>query len=77
VGGEIANRLDVAGLALFGSAENKSEFRALLRVLHPLANLTPLEFIQKAAGKVPGDLVQMFHERQAPFLQALCREIFE
>ena len=65
------------GLALVGSAKNKGEINALLRVLHPLASLTPLEFIQKAAGKVPGDLAQMFHEGQAPFIRAMCNAIFE
>jgi surfactin synthase thioesterase subunit len=74
---EIANRIDVAGLVLVGSAKNKSEINALLRMLHPLASLTPLEFIQKAAGKVPGDLAQMFHEGQAPFIRAMCHAIFE
>lgn len=72
---EIANRLDVAGLALVGSAKNKGEISAVLRVLHPLASLTPLEFIQNAAGKVPGDLAQMFHEGQAPFIWAMCHAI--
>ena len=74
---EVANRLDVAGLALVGSAKNKDEISALLRVLHPLANLTPLECIQKAAGKVPGDLAQMYHEGQAPFIRAMCQAIFD
>ena len=43
---EIANHLDVPGLALVGSAKNKGEISAVLRVLHPLASLSPLEFIQ-------------------------------
>lgn len=74
---EIANRFDVARLALVGSAKSQGEITAVLRVLHPLASLTPLEFIQKAAGKVPGDMAQMFHEGQAPFIRAMCHAIFE
>jgi hypothetical protein len=36
-----------------------------------------MEFIQRAAGKLPNDVSQMFSEGQAPFIRAMCKAIFD
>ncbi len=77
VGCEIANRRKLGALVLVGSASAPDEIAALLRLLHPLAALAPLEFIRAAAGKLPGELCEMFASSQAAFLRAMCRAIFE
>jgi len=45
--------------------------------LHPLAGLAPIEFIQRAAGKLPNEVTQMFSQGQAPFIRAMCNAIFD
>lgn len=74
---EIANLLPLKGLALIASASTSKEINSLLRALHPLASLTPIEFIQQAAGKIPNELTQMFRDGQPQFIRAMCRAIFE
>lgn len=73
---EIANQLPLAGLILIGSATNKTEVNPLLATLHPLIDLAPLSFIQQAAGKVSGELGQMFRQSNPDFIRAMTRAIF-
>ncbi|MCP5521736.1 MAG: hypothetical protein H7A46_09325 [Verrucomicrobiales bacterium] len=73
---EIARLRKLRGLVLLGSAEQPGEVSRLLRVLHPLADYTPFEFLQAASGKLPHDLTQMFARSEAPFIRAMCRAIF-
>lgn len=77
IGCEIANKLSLKALVLIGSAKNKTEISGLLTLLHPLARLAPIEFIQLAAGKSPNDLTQMFSHSQASFIRAMCAAIFD
>ena len=49
----------------------------MLRILSPLIGFDPLEFIQRAAGKMPGELMQMFEASQADFIRAMCAAIFK
>ncbi len=77
VAGEIANRVHLRGLALVSSAVHPREISGLLSVLHPLAQLAPIDFIQAAAGKVPHELAGMFARSQASFVRAACGAIFE
>jgi pimeloyl-ACP methyl ester carboxylesterase len=74
---EIANLLPLEGLALVASAKTKREISSVLQVLHPLASLTPFDFIQQVAGKIPSDLTQMFQDGHPQFIRAMCHAIFE
>jgi pimeloyl-ACP methyl ester carboxylesterase len=74
---EIANQLPIDGIILIGSARHKSEISALLSVLHSLINLTPLKFLQQAAGKLPNELMQMFSHADPDFIRSTCQSIFE
>lgn len=74
---EIAKLRKLSALVLIGSATRKEEVSAVLRVLSPLIGLAPLEFIQRAAGKMPGELMQMFEASQADFIRVMCAAIFE
>lgn len=76
VGCEIANRLRLHSLVLVGSAQSATEISGLLAALHPLAALAPLDFIRLSAGKLPGELCEMFADTQASFIRAMCRAIF-
>ncbi len=76
VGCEIANRLRLHSLVLVGSAQSATEISGLLAALYPLAALAPLDFIRFSAGKLPGELCEMFADTQASFIRAMCRAIF-
>lgn len=76
VGCEIANQIQIAKLVLVGSAKNKEEISNLLTLLHPLAQLAPLDFIRLSAGKIPGELSQMFSSSESSFMRAMCSAIF-
>jgi pimeloyl-ACP methyl ester carboxylesterase len=74
---EIASIRDIRILFLLGSAKSREEISPVLSLLHPLVDLAPMEFIQRAAGKLPNDVSQMFSEGQAPFIRAMCKAIFD
>mgnify|MGYP001546008164 CR=1 FL=1 len=74
---EIARLRDLRVLVLIGSAISPREISGLLALLHPLVSLAPVEFIQRAAGKAPGELAQMFAQSQAAFIRAACAAIFD
>ncbi len=73
---EIANLISIERLVLIGSAKSKAEIGGLLRLLHPLVDLTPLSLIQKAAGQWPGVIAQMFKDRDPAFIRAMIKAIF-
>jgi pimeloyl-ACP methyl ester carboxylesterase len=73
---EIAHIRKIESLFLIGSARNKEEINGFLRAVHPLVDLAPLTFIQRASGKLPGDLCSMFSESDALFIRNMCRAIF-
>ena len=77
VGCEIARTVSLKALVLIGSAKNKVEISGLLTLLHPLAQLAPIEFIQMSVGKFPNELTQMFNQSQASFIRAMCAAIFD
>ncbi len=74
---EIANQVSLQGLALVSSAVHPSEISGILSMLHPLARLAPIDFIQAAVGKLPSELAGMFARSQASFIRASCAAIFE
>ncbi len=76
VAGEIAKLVRLRSLVLVGSATQREDVSRLLAVLHPLADLAPVEFIQRAAGKVPNELTQMLSAGDPRFIRAMSRAIF-
>jgi hypothetical protein len=74
---EITNLRSLRGLFLAGSAKKKEEISGLLSMLLPFANLAPIEFIQRAAGKFPNEVTRMFSRSQADFIRAMCHAIFD
>jgi pimeloyl-ACP methyl ester carboxylesterase len=77
VGCEIARTVSLKALVLIGSAKDKDEVSGLLTLLHPLARLAPIEFVQMSVGKFPSELTQMFNQSQASFIRAMCAAIFD
>lgn len=73
---EIARLRKIERLFLVGSARKKEEVSSVLRILHPLIDLAPLSFVQRACGKLPSELCSMFSESDAAFVRSMCRAIF-
>ncbi len=57
---EIANQIELEKLVLVGSAVCQEEISSLLKMLHPLIDFAPLQFIRLSAGSLPSDLTGMF-----------------
>jgi pimeloyl-ACP methyl ester carboxylesterase len=74
---EISGQVALRDLILIGSAVSPREISRLLALLHPLAQLAPVEFIQRATGKIPGELARMFTSSDAGFIRAMCCAIFD
>ncbi len=74
---EIADLLKLQKLVLVGGVRHPDEINELLKLCHPLARLAPLEFIQRASGRVPGELARMFVGVDAEFVRAMCLAVFE
>ncbi|ALC15256.1 alpha/beta hydrolase family protein [Desulfuromonas soudanensis] len=74
---EITKIRKISRLYLIGSAVRKEEISRLLAVLHPLAQLAPVDWLRISAGKIPVELAQMFSSAEAPFLRAMCAAIFK
>ena len=74
---EAASLRKLRCLILLGSARRKEDVSTLLAALHPLAAITPFRLAQTVAGKLPGDLYEMFVRADADFIRASCRAIFE
>jgi pimeloyl-ACP methyl ester carboxylesterase len=74
---EIAKLRNLSHLFLVGGAKKKEEINDFLALIHPLADLLPIEFIQMVAGKIPNEVTKMFNRSQAEFIRAMCRAIFE
>ena len=74
---EIAKKRRLKALVLIGSAIHAQEVSRLLATLRPLAQYAPIEFVQRAVGKVPDDVVAMFARGDPGFIRAACRAIFD
>ncbi|HWZ94120.1 MAG TPA: alpha/beta hydrolase, partial [Opitutaceae bacterium] len=74
---EIAKLRNLSHLFLVGGAKKKEEINDFLALIHPLADLLPIEFIQMVAGKIPNEVTKMFNRSQAEFIRAMCQAIFE
>ncbi len=74
---EISRIRRLRALVLVGSAAGAGEISALFRGLRPLLPLVPLEFLRRAAGNLPGELMQMFAAGDPAFIRAMCAGIAE
>jgi pimeloyl-ACP methyl ester carboxylesterase len=74
---EIAKIRRIKMLFLVGSATRKEEINTVLSILSPLIHVAPIDWLRFSAGKIPGELAQMFAEAEAPFLRAMSSAIFE
>ena len=73
---EVSRTIELERIILIGSAIHPDEIRTLLKVLHPIIDYTPLDFIQKLAGKVPMELSGMFAETDPGYIRAMCKAVF-
>jgi pimeloyl-ACP methyl ester carboxylesterase len=76
VAGEITKIRNIKKLFLVGSAVRKEEINRLLAALHPLAQVTPLDWLRFSAGKIPHELAQMFAQAESSFIRAMCAAVF-
>lgn len=74
---EITKIRKIKTLWLVGSATRMEDISVLLSMLHPLAQIAPIDWLRFSAGKIPGELTQMFAEAETPFLRTMCLAIFE
>jgi pimeloyl-ACP methyl ester carboxylesterase len=74
---EVAKICRIDSLFLVGSATSKQEISRLLTVLHPLADVAPIEWLRFSADKVPVELAQMFATVDSSFVRAMCNAIFQ
>lgn len=73
---EIADKLGIRNVYLFGSAVSKSEINPLLRLLSPLSEIIPIKWIQAIAGKCKNEILTMFNSSEAEFVSAMCHAVF-
>ena len=66
---EIAKKLGIRNVYLFGSAVSKSEINPLLRLLSPLSEITPIKFIKAIVGKFENEILSMFNSSEAEFYE--------
>lgn len=76
VAGEIAKLKQLQLVVLLGSAARKEEIQRILKLLHPLVDVSPLTFIRACAGKLPGDLMEMFSQSDPRFMRAMTKAVF-
>ncbi len=74
---EIANQLQLKKLTLISSAIHRNEIASLLRIISPLIDLTPLEFLNMSAGKINSELTEMFAQSNPDFIRRMCKAIFK
>jgi len=74
---EITKIRKIRRLFLVGSAVRKEEINTLLMALHPLAQITPIDWLRISAGKIPSELAQMFTNSEPAFIRAMCFAIFK
>jgi len=73
---EIAKIRKLRTLFLVGSAADPSEISRLLRLLHPLAQIAPLDWLRITAGKIPQAVTQMFADAEPEFIRSMSAAIF-
>jgi thioesterase domain-containing protein len=74
---EIANQLHLKKLTLISGAIQRNEIASFLRIISPLIDLTPLEFLKLSAGKIDSELTEMFAKSNPDFIRRMCKAIFK
>lgn len=69
---EIAQKLGIKRIILFGSALSRKEINPFLLMLAPLTKYAPIKFSQTMAGKFRNKVLQMFSESDENFIRAMC-----
>ncbi|MCZ7645363.1 MAG: hypothetical protein M5U26_08775 [Planctomycetota bacterium] len=70
---ELASLMKVQDVALLGSALSSNEINPLLRLLGPIAEVSPLSLCQVLAGKSPSLLSRMYSEQDPEFIRSMIR----
>jgi hypothetical protein len=73
---EIAKSKKLQQIYLIGSAIYPKEISGLLRLLHPLAAVTPFNALRVSARLIPTTVAQMFYKSEPTFIRAMCKAIF-
>jgi len=73
---EITRIRKISSLYLIGSAIRKEEISSLLTLLHPLAQIAPIDWLRISASAIPTELAQMFSKAEPAFIRAMCAAIF-
>jgi pimeloyl-ACP methyl ester carboxylesterase len=73
---EITRIRKISRLYLIGSAIKKEEINTLLTLIHPLAQIAPIDWLRVSAGMFPTELAQMFSNAEPSFIRAMCSAIF-
>ena len=76
-GCEIDARIELSHLVLVGSAVDASEVRSVLRLLHPVARITPFHFLTSLARRLPSQLAEGFGSSDPDFIRSMCRAVCE
>ena len=74
---EITKIRKIPVLYLIGSATCKEEINSLLAILHPLAQVAPIDWLRFSAGKIPHELAQMFSNIEPSFVRTMCSAVFQ
>lgn len=69
---EIAQKLGIKRVILFGSALSRKEINPLLLMLAPLTKYAPIKFTQTIAGKYRNNVLKMFSGSDENFIRAMC-----
>lgn len=73
---EVATLIKLKRLILIGGVCHPDEINDLLKLMHPLANLAPFQFLGSLSASVPGELARMFTQVDAEFVRAMCLAVF-
>lgn len=73
---EVAKLRALRLTVLIGSAVNRNEINGLIEMLSPFIDFAPIAFIKACAGKLPGDLTQMFAASDPLFVREISKAIF-
>jgi len=77
VAGEITKIQKIPQLFLVGSAVKREEMNSWAAKLHPLAGRVPMDWLKKAAGKLPLEAAAMLADADSGFIRRMCPAIFE
>ncbi len=77
VAAEITKLRKIPQLFLVGGAVRKEEINPWAARLHPLADKLPVDWLKKAAGKLPHEAAVMLADANPGFIRRMCPAIFQ